>query len=111
MRTEKQLALDKERLARERLSPFVEAAMGQLIAEIPHTRSGYDLLRRIKARIDEACTKHWVPKKRPSKGRRRSQKDRAASAEWFRLNRREVRDEAAGTPNAYLSDTDGPSET
>jgi hypothetical protein len=81
MRTEKQLALDKERLARERLSPFVEAAMGQLIAEIPHTRSGYDLLRRIKARIDEACTKHWVPKKRPSKGRRRSQKDRAASAE------------------------------
>jgi len=62
--TEKQLALDKERLARERLSPFIEAAMGQLIAEIPHTRSGYDLLKRIKARIDDSCTKRWVPKKR-----------------------------------------------
>ena len=86
--TEKQLALDKERLARERLSPFIEAAMGQLIAEIPHTRSGYDLLKRIKARIDDSCSN-------------RSEKDRAASAEWFRLNRREVRDDPAATPNPY----------
>jgi hypothetical protein len=102
MRTEKQLALEKERLRRERLSPFIEAAMGQLIAEIPHSRSGYDLLRRIKSRIDAACTKAWMPKKRPSKGRRRSEKELAASKAWFDENRREVRDDPAGTPNPYL---------
>lgn len=83
----------KEQLAREKLSPFIESAMSQLIAEVPHTRPGCDLLRRIKARIDEACVSHWVPKKRPSKGRRRSAKELAANAAWFAANRREVRDE------------------
>jgi hypothetical protein len=83
----------KEELAHEKLSPFLETQMGQLIAEIPHTRSGYELLVRIKNQLVRACVKSYVPKKRPSKGRRRSAKELAKNAEWYNANRREVRDE------------------
>jgi hypothetical protein len=83
----------EDRLVREKLSPFVEAALGQLIAEIPHTRAGYEVLRRMRGRISQSCVKGFVQVKRPSKGRRRSEKELAASKAWFDANRREVRDE------------------
>jgi len=83
----------EDRLVREKLSPFVEAALGQLIQEIPHTREGYELLRRMRDRITAQCTKGFVQKKNPSKNRRRSEKELAKNKLWFDANRREVRDE------------------
>jgi hypothetical protein len=83
----------EDRLVREKLSPFVEAALGQLIQEIPHTREGYEVLRRMRDRIAQSCVKGFVQKKHPSKGRRRSEKELAKNKLWFDANRREVRDE------------------
>lgn len=64
-----------------------------LLRIFPRSRSGYETLCRIKAHINAVCTEAWLPKKRPSKDRKRSAKDKAAPDAWFAQNRREVRDE------------------
>ena len=82
----------REQLARDRLSPFIETAMNQLISEISHDRAGYDLLRKVKDKFVAACAKAWVPKKRKSRGRKRSAKDQEARDAWYATNVRD-RDE------------------
>jgi hypothetical protein len=93
---------EKADLVRERLSPFVESAMRQLVSEIPHSREGYNLLVRVKNLLVAACTEAWIPKKRKSRGRKRSAKDQADRDEWYSRN---VRDRDEGRRRT------GPSET
>jgi hypothetical protein len=73
----------KEQLERAMLSPFLETAFGQLLAELPTTREGYDLVKRIESRVIERRKQIWTRKSRPSKNRKRSGKERAARREWF----------------------------
>jgi hypothetical protein len=73
----------KEQLAREKLSPFIETAICQCLAEIPKTRAGYELAKRVEARVIAARKSLYARKKRPSKGRRRSASDKAKREAWF----------------------------
>jgi hypothetical protein len=72
-----------EQLAREKLSPFIETAIMQCLSEIPQTRSGYELCCRIERRVIERRKSLYARKKRPSKGRRRSARDKAKRDAWF----------------------------
>lgn len=74
---------NKPQLARQMLSPFLESAFGQLLAELPKTRDGYDLCKRIESRVSERRKQIWTRKLRPSKNRKRSEKEKAARKEWF----------------------------
>jgi hypothetical protein len=83
----------KQQLERAKLSPFLEAAFGQLLAEIPRTRAGYELAKRIQAQVAARATKVWIRKPSPSKKRKRSEKDTESRKAWFATHRREVIDE------------------
>jgi hypothetical protein len=90
------------------LSPFTETAISQLLAEYIQTESNkirtLEGLRRIrdmvKARIESVA--NAPAKKKKKQIRNPNWPSSIRAAEWFRKNRREVRDEAAGTPNPYL---------
>ena len=80
----------KQQLERAKLSPFLETAFMQLLAEIPRTRAGYELAKRIQAQVAARATKVWIRKPRPSKKRKRSQKDLESRNAWFATHRREA---------------------
>jgi hypothetical protein len=73
----------KQQLERAKLSPFLESAFSQLLAELPQTRAGYELVKRIESRVTERRKQIWVRRSRPSKGRKRSKKELADRATWF----------------------------
>jgi hypothetical protein len=73
----------KLQLARPMLSPFLESAFSQLLAELPKSREGYELCKRIESRVSERRKQIWTRKKRPSKGRHRSAKELADRKVWY----------------------------
>jgi hypothetical protein len=76
----------KEQLERAKLSPFLETAFGQLLAELPKTREGYELCKRIETRVIERRKQIWTRKTRPSKRRKRSTKEIADRQAWYQTH-------------------------
>ena len=70
-------------IERAKLSPFLETAFSQLLAELPKTRQAYELARRIEARVAERRKQIWTRKSRPSKSRKRSKKELEDRKAWF----------------------------
>ena len=92
----------KEQLAREKLSPFLETAFSQLLSELPQTRRGYELVKRIEARVRERRIAIYRRKSQPSKGRRRSQKD----IEARKLRFEQIKAERRGEHSSEISRAD-----